>query len=343
MEIRVNASTSENLPPPFARWPRLAAHHPAWNAVMVNGLGHKPFNLAAFSESGSLVGLLPLSFVQSPLFGKFLVSQPYLNTGGVWADEQEVAVALVDKAVQLADELDVKHLELRHEVRVEHPRLTAERTDKVHMRLPLPANSEELLKSFKSKLRSQIKKAAENPFKCEFGGRDLLHPFYGLFATNMRDLGTPVYSRRLFRAILDAFGSEGAELCVVRLDGRPVAGALLIHDRDKTEVPSASSLREFNSTGANMWMYWRLLERAIERGSTTFDFGRSSVGSGTYKFKEQWGAVAHPAVWQYYVRRGNPADMRPDSPNKQRLIQVWQRLPVWLTKMVGPGIVRGIP
>ena len=310
---------------------------------MVNGLGHKPFNLAAFSESGSLVGLLPLSFVQSPLFGKFLVSQPYLNTGGVWADEQEVAVALVDKAVQLADELDVKHLELRHEVRVEHPRLTAERTDKVHMRLPLPANAEELLKSFKSKLRSQIKKAAENPFECEFGGRELLHPFYGLFATNMRDLGTPVYSRRLFQAILDAFGSEAAELCVVRLDGRPVAGALLIHDRDKTEVPSASSLREFNSTGANMWMYWRLLGRAIERGSTTFDFGRSSLGSGTYKFKEQWGAVAHPAVWQYYVRRGNPADMRPDSPNKQRLIKVWQRLPVWLTKMVGPGIVRGIP
>jgi hypothetical protein len=92
-----------------------------------------------------------------------------------------------------------------------------------------------------------------------------------------------------------------------------------------------------------MWMYWRLLERAIERGSTTFDFGRSSIGSGTYKFKEQWGAVAHPAVWQYYVRRGNPADMRPDSPNKLKLIRIWQRMPVWLTKSIGPGIVKGIP
>jgi serine/alanine adding enzyme len=343
MEIRVNESLPEIALPPFARWPRLAAHHPAWNAVMVNGLGHKPFNLAAFSDSGSLVGILPLSFVRSPLFGKFLVSQPYLNTGGVWADEEEVAVALVDQAVRLADQLDVKHLELRHEVRLDHPKLNAERTDKVHMRLALPASSEELLKSFKSKLRSQIKKGAENPFEIEFGGEKLLPQFYGLFAHNMRDLGTPVYSRGLFRSILTAFGGDRAELAVVRLHGTPVAGALLVHDHDRTEVPSASSLRQFNATGANMWMYWRLLERAIERGSTTFDFGRSSIGSGTYKFKEQWGAVAYPAVWQYYVRRGNPADMRPDSPNKQRLISIWQRLPVWLTKFIGPSIVRGIP
>jgi hypothetical protein len=159
----------------------------------------------------------------------------------------------------------------------------------------------------------------------------------------MRDLGTPVYSIKLFLSILRNFGPEAAELAIVRLHGKAVAGALLIHQRGTSEVPSASSLRSFSSTGANLWMYSKLLDRAIEKKSQRFDFGRSSVGSGTFKFKEQWGAKPYPAVWQYYVRKGDPADMRPDSPRKQKLIQAWRILPVWLSKIIGPPIVRGIP
>jgi hypothetical protein len=94
---------------------------------------------------------------------------------------------------------------------------------------------------------------------------------------------------------------------------------------------------------ANMLMYRHLLERSVQRGSHLFDFGRSSEGSGTYKFKAQWGATPHPATWQYYVRRGDPSEMRPDAEGKKRLVQLWQRLPVWFTKLIGPPIVRGIP
>ncbi|MFM7926730.1 MAG: GNAT family N-acetyltransferase, partial [Pirellula sp.] len=118
---------------------------------------------------------------------------------------------------------------------------------------------------------------------------------------------------------------------------------VLIHHHGRTEIPSASSLRRWNSAGVNMWMYWKLLERAIEKGSREFDFGRSTHGSGTYKFKEQWGAKPHPAIWQYYVRKGDPSDMRPDSPTKVRFVNLWKKLPLWLTRLVGPSIVRGIP
>jgi FemAB-related protein (PEP-CTERM system-associated) len=295
---------------------------------------------------------LPLLFVRSALFGKFLVSLPYLNTGGVCLgrDSKEDCRSgrvLIDRAVALADELDVKHLELRHETRFDHPAFNYERTDKVHMRLALPSSAEQLLASFKSKLRSQVKKASENPFEVRFGGEELLDDFYKVFAHNMRDLGTPVYSKDLFRQTLRSFASSGAvsraELCVVRLNNRPASGALLVHHAGRTEIPSASALREYNPTNVNMWMYWQLLQRAIEMGSTEFDFGRSTVGAGTYKFKEQWGAKPSPAVWQYYVRKGDPADMRPDSQGKQRLVKIWQKLPVGLTKLVGPSIVRGIP
>ena len=331
---------------------------PIWWDAIVKGLGHRPFYLVGSDASGQAFGCLPLMDVKSLLFGKFLVSLPYLNSGGVLLHgapqaTEPIARALIDRAVALADELDVKHLELRHEARVDHPAWNLERTDKVHMRLRLPDTSEELLASFKSKLRSQVKKAGENPFEVRFGGQELLRDFYSVLSHNMRDLGTPVYSKNLFlqtllsvgqsRSIPEAHGSPIAELCVVFLDQKPIAGALLVHHAQRTEVPSASALRAFNPTNVNMWMYWQLLQRAIEMGSTEFDFGRSTIGAGTYKFKEQWGAKPSPAIWQYYVRKGDPARMRPDDQGKQKLIRLWKKLPVWLTKLLGPTIVRGIP
>ena len=174
------------------------------------------------------------------------------------------------------------------------------------------------------------------------GSHDLLDDFYSIFSVNMRDLGTPVFPRGLFRSILSEFGAD-AELCLVKNGGNPIAGALLVHTNETTEVPSASSLRSWNPTGANMFMYRQLLSRAIQRKSRSFDFGRSTVDSGTYKFKAQWGAKPHPAVWQYYIRKGSADEMRPDSARNQKLIKIWQKLPVWLTRIIGPPIVRGIP
>jgi FemAB-related protein (PEP-CTERM system-associated) len=294
--------------------------------------------------------------VESWLFGKFLVSLPYLNSGGVLLqggegdtrEHKDVGFALIDRAVELADALDVKYLELRHEVPWEHPAFNAKREDKVHMRMVLPGDPVTLLATYKSKLRSQLKKSGENNFELAFGGEELIEGFYQVFSENMRDLGTPVYGRALFQEILrrldgSATGVGGAELCLVRLGGTAICGALLVHQGGRSEVPSASALRKFNATSVNMWMYHKLLERAIEKGAKEFDFGRSSVGSGTFKFKEQWGAKPHSAVWQYYVRKGDPAEMRPDSEGKKRLVRIWQKIPVGVTRWIGPTIVRGIP
>jgi FemAB-related protein (PEP-CTERM system-associated) len=158
----------------------------------------------------------------------------------------------------------------------------------------------------------------------------------------MRDLGTPVYGRGLFAAVLDAFPGE-AELCLVRDGDKPVAAALLLHGRGVTEVPTAGALREYNPACVNMLMYHRLLARSVGRGQRSFDFGRSTADSSTYRFKKQWGAVPHPAVWQYHVKDGAATDMRPDNPRFERAIRLWQRLPVGLTRVLGPVIVRGIP
>jgi FemAB-related protein (PEP-CTERM system-associated) len=276
------------------------------------------------------------------LFGRFLVGLPYLNYGGVMADDDAVARLLVDEAVVLADRLDVRHLEFRHVRPIDHAYLVRGAASKVHMRLRLPATAGELWDGLAAKVRNQVRKGKKGELTVVWGGEDLLAEFYAVFSHNMRDLGTPVFGRALFRNAVNQF-SDRAEFCVVRAGTRPVAAALLLHGWGISEVPSAGSLRRDNPSCANMLLYWSLLERSVQRRQGIFDFGRSSPESNTYRFKKQWGASPEPAAWQYYSRRGNASDMRPENPRFRPLIGLWQNLPVALTRWIGPPIVRGIP
>ncbi len=317
------------------------SQHPRWLGVLRNGLGHSVHAFEA-TRGGRTCGFLPLAYFSSLLFGRFLVSLPYLNTNGVMADDGEASDALVGEAVALADRLGVRHLELRHEAPHAHPALTARMTSKVHMRLALPASPEELWAGLGAKVRNQVRKGEKNGLEAHWGGAELLDEFYDIFCRNMRDLGTPVYGKELFLQTLKAFPGA-AELCVVRHWNLPVAGALLLHGKGVTEVPSASCLREANGLCANMLMYSHLIKRAIARGQGVFDFGRCTEGGGTFRFKKQWGAEPEPAHWQYYLREGQAGDMRPENPKYGRMIWLWQRLPVAVTRMIGPSIVRCIP
>jgi FemAB-related protein (PEP-CTERM system-associated) len=324
-----------------AKTPAALSRDPAWLRVFRDGMRHRSFALEAVADDQT-VGVLPLVSMKSLLFGKRLVSLPYLNTAGVHADDPATEAALVAEAIALADRLGVRALELRHEHRVEHPALGEPATQKIHMRLPLPADAQVLWKDLDAKVRNQVRKGEKAGLTVAWGALDQLDAFYDVFARNMRDLGTPVFGRALFRSILDIFPGD-AEFCVVRQGELPVAAALLLHGPGVTEVPSASSLREYNKTCANMLMYWHLLQRAVARGQAIFDFGRSSPESPTFQFKKQWGASPEPAVWQYYMRRGSAADLRPDNPKFRLMIKTWKRLPLWLARRLGPTIARVIP
>jgi FemAB-related protein (PEP-CTERM system-associated) len=317
------------------------SRHPGWLTVLERSLGHSPYCLEAIDGTGTR-GFLALACVRSKLFGRFLVSLPYVNYGGIVADDEHTAELLIDRAVELAKRLDVRYLELRSEAGQAHPALDQSRSDKVHMRLGLPKSTSELWDKLPAKVRNQIRKAQKSELTVAWGREDLLKEYYAVFSENMRDLGTPVYSRRLFLETLREFG-ERAEFCVVRASRQPVASAMLLHGWGVTEVPSASSLRRFNHTCANMLLYWNLLERAIQRHQTCFDFGRSTKDSNTFRFKKQWGAEPIAAEWQYFARCGSIVEMRRDNPRYLRIIRTWQSMPLWLTRLIGPHIVRGIP
>lgn len=319
---------------------------PAWLDVLRESLKQQTSVLLAYQGS-DLVGALPLSFIRSPIFGKHLVSLPYVNRAGLLVASPSIGHTLIEEASKLADEQDARYLELRHHGEAfTSERFTHTRTQKVRMVLDLPGCEDALWTGLKAKVRNQIRKGDQAGLAIQFGRAELVNGFYNVFATNMRDLGTPVYPRKLFNAMLHYLG-ERCEIALVTQESIPIAGAILVHDNlgDNviTQVPSASCLREFNSCNANMWMYHKLLTRAITRGATAFDFGRSSEDSGTYRFKKQWGAQPQATPWQVVLRRGSLDDTRPDNPRNQRRIERWQKLPVWVTRKIGPAIVRGIP
>lgn len=325
----------------FRGEPMPLSRHPEWLTVLEEGLGHAPYCLEAV-EAGETRGILPLSYVKSLTFGRFLVSLPYLNYGGVLARDGRVAERLIDGAVELARQLGVRYLELRHERPTEHPALGQRMCSKVHMRLPLPETAGALWDRLSPKVRNQVRKGQKSGLAVAWGGLELLPEFYDVLSHNMRDLGTPVFGRRLFRCILERFGGR-AELCVTRAGHRAVAAALLLHGPGISEIPTAGSLRDYRITNSNMLMYWCALERATQHGQGVFDFGRSSLDSNTYRFKKQWGAVPHGAEWQYHLRTGSATDLRPENAKYQVMIRIWKNLPVGLTRLIGPPIVRGIP
>jgi len=330
-------------------WDRFVLDHPmgtgyqlmGWRRVMERAFGHRTFYLMARDEQGQVRGVLPLVFVSSRLVGRFLVSMPFVNYGGVLPDSFDAQRALLTAAVELATKLRATHIELRHQHLLQLD--WTSKQHKVSMRLDLPREPETLMKRFPSKLRSQIRRAMKEDLTVRIEGVEILDDFYRVFARNMRDLGTPVYGRRFFETILEVFPKD-ARICAVYLRREPVAAGLLYGFQNTLEIPWASSDRRYNRLSANMLLYSSALDYACREGYEVFDFGRSTPHSGTYRFKEQWGARPVPLYWYHWSRDGRPVpDVSPANAQYDRAIQVWKRLPVSLTRLIGPSIVRNIP
>jgi FemAB-related protein (PEP-CTERM system-associated) len=265
----------------------------------------------------------------------------FFNYGGVLAYRVDVRLALLAAAGETAKEVGAAHIELRQTDPIETD--WPVRSRKVSMRLALPPDYETLLKAFPSKLRSQIRRAQKEGMEVRLGGEELLEDYYHVFARCMRDLGTPVYEKMFFQSIVEAFPKE-ARLCVVSLKGRPLASGFLYGFRGTLEIPWAASDKRFSRLAPNMLLYSAVLEFACREGFKEFDFGRSSVDSGTYRFKQQWGAHPRQLYWYYWLSGGQSVpELNPDNPKFKAAISVWQHLPLPVANIIGPHLVKYLP
>lgn len=279
-------------------------HQLGWKDIIEKSFGHSTYYLLAEDDRNDVKGILPLVQIKSALFGNFIVSLPYFNYGGVCADDDGIGGKLLSEAVCIAEKNGAEHLELRHTRNISND--LSVKTVKVSMLLSLPVKYEDLWDSFSSKLRSQIRRPTKEGMFSKVGGVDELDNFYSIFSVNMRDLGTPLYSKSFFRNIFEEF-PESTHICTVfSKDGKPVASGFLAGFKQTLEMPWASSLRAYNRYSPNMLLYWDVMKYACENGYTIFDAGRSTPGEGTYKFKEQWGAKPLQLYWHYWMKNGGP-------------------------------------
>jgi len=321
--------------------PRATCYHDIrWRKLIQTTFGHDTHYLAAKNELGNVCGVLPLVHLSSRLFGSFLVSMPYLNYGGPLSDSESIDNALMQHAANLANELGCSHMEIRET----HERSGwAVKSHKVAMSRALPSTLEELEQQLNSKVRSQARRASREGATAFIGGAELVEDFYKVFSRNMRDLGTPVYNRAFFHQLVDTFDAESF-LAVVRYRNAPVAAALLISHGQTLEIPWASSLREANRLSVNMLLYKSVLDEAVRRGYAHFDFGRSTEGAPTYRFKKQWGASSHPLHWHYWLPAGAELpNLNPSNAKYRLVIKAWQHTPVWVTNWVGPQLAKNLP
>jgi serine/alanine adding enzyme len=340
------------LSQPPADWDSFVRSRPSASVYLLSGwamllrevFGHEAFFIEARDAGGALSGVLPVVLQKSRVFGHFLTSMPFFNYGGALADDEEVVRALMEHARTLARELRCRYLEFRDAV--QRPGEWRVRTDKATLILELPPDVATLSKKLGSKLRSQVKRAEREKPSVRTGGVELLSDFYGVFCRTMRDLGTPVYPRRFLAAILERFPQQ-CLLVVVDRDGEPAAGGFLVIDNGRAEIPWAACREDAKPAGFNMRLYWEVLSAVVERGCKQFDFGRSTIDSGTYRFKRQWGAEPVQLYWHRWESQSDsqPDTVQPASEGKvmHYATAVWKRLPLGMANTLGPLVSPSLP
>lgn len=153
----------------------------------------------------------------------------------------------------------------------------------------------------------------------------------------MRALGSPVHSEKWFREIGKKYG-RNCIVSIVYYNKMPVAGGIILISGGKASIPWASTNPEYNRLSPNMMLYWSLLEYCCDHEISEFDFGRSTYGEGTYKFKAQWGAVPRLLNWQAGNTPASTNSFRTHRlrPDLRKIAEtIWRRLPLKLTVFLG--------
>ncbi len=317
-----------------------AYHSLVWCDVIREAFGHPAFPLVARRRE-EIRGVLPLVLVAGRLFGRFLVSMPFVNYGGVLAADESAAAALLCAAEELMRDLDARSVELRRPG-IPRPDMPG-RGHKVALLLDLDPDPDRLWRAFKDTVRNQVRKARKNGLEATAGGAELLDDFYGVFCVNMRALGTPVYAKDFFATVLRSLPRD-IRIVAVRRGSRTLAAGITYAHGGVTEMPWASSLPAFRHLCPNNLLYWEAVREACLQGRALFDFGRSSPGSGPWRFKIQWGAREEPLCWDYILPPGmRPPDVTTANPKFRLASAVWKLMPLGLTRLLGPRIVRCIP
>jgi FemAB-related protein (PEP-CTERM system-associated) len=334
-------------------WDQYAVQHPqatpyhrfAWLQSIEAAYEHKSVSLLALQDE-QVVGIMPCIEMKTPFRQLSFCALPYCDIGGALSDSEFIKEQLFAKALAVLHQAGGSKFDYRDNAPAQNEANMA--GQKVRMLLPLPGTSEQLMAEFKSKLRSQIRKSEKNGLTCIIANNKIqIDDFYHIFSLNMRKLGSPVHSKKWFAALFNYYG-DNIVLSVVYSDSVAIGAGITLRNGTKMTIPWGSTVAQYNKLAPNMMLYWSLLEHACDTGCSEFDFGRSTYGEGTYKFKRQWGAQPHQLRWRDLANSELENEHNTESTNVKPGIlrplveQAWSRLPISVTTTLGPLIRKHI-
>ncbi|MAT52311.1 MAG: peptidoglycan bridge formation protein FemAB [Porticoccaceae bacterium] len=314
-------------------------HRAGWQTVIQRAFGHQTYFLMAESGQGDILGVLPLVRVKSRLFGHTLVSTPFCVYGGIIADSPAVEAGLAKAACDLAESLGVDALELRN--RTASHRGWPEKELYATFRKTLHADHEENLKAIPNRQRAMVRKGIAEGLESEWC--DGINRLYRVYSESVKNLGTPVFSKKYFSVLREVFGKD-CDVLMITHQRQDVAGVLSFYFRDEV-LPYYGGSRSVARTirGVNHFMYWELMRHSVDRNFKVFDFGRSKKGSGPYTFKKNFGFDATPLHYEYFlVGTETVPDVNPNNPKYRFFIDMWKRLPLGVANTVGPFLARNL-
>jgi FemAB-related protein (PEP-CTERM system-associated) len=317
-------------------------HLTAWSRAVEASCGHKSHYLVAVDGAGQIAGVLPLTVVKSMLFGQAMVSSAFAVDGGILADSALAASALAEQAIALAQSQSLPSIEMRGGVHPDGWKIDGETY--VGFKRDLASDDEGELLKIPRKQRAEVRRALGHGLDIEIGtARKDRDAHYHVYATSVRNLGTPVFPKALFNAILDAFGDQ-ADILTVRHRGKAIASVLSLYHNGVVMPYWGGGTEDARVWRANDMMYYALMLHARQtKGCTAFDFGRSKAGTGAASFKKNWGFEATPLSYAKWVAPGQKErEINPLNPKYQMQVKLWKKLPLPIANLVGPFIAKGL-
>lgn len=344
-----NKSANENVvvkqltPAEYTQWDEYVKSHQqgsffhlsGWQQVIAKSFNHDCYFLYV-EVDGNVAGVLPLVEVKSKLFGHALISTPFCVYGGAIADSSDYVRQLEKEACQLAEKLSVDYLELRYQEKQDSALLLKQAHSTFGFEIA--EEQEQILASIKKKQRAVIRHSLKNELTfSQQSGKNNLSDFYQLLSTSYRNLGTPIFSKSYFTHLVEVFGDD-VDIAVIKNKDNELSSTVMNFYFNEQVLPyyggGNDSARGLKSAD---FMYYQVMCNASERGYRWYDFGRSKNDSGPYKYKKNWGM--EPKSLYYYYHLVNAPDLpnlSPNNPKYKLFIQMWQKLPLKVSQIVGP-------
>ncbi len=329
-------------------WDRYVLTHPsatifhliAWKEVVEDAFSHKSFYLLSEDErTGRITGIFPVFEIKSFLFGHYMVSNPFAELGGILADDESIQALLLKRAVEISEKRNCDYLELRN--RKELPGLLT-KSLYYNFQREISQDHDKNLKAIPRKSRAMVRKGIKSGLVSEMG-HHLLSEFYEMLSLNFHRLGTPVFARSYLEELLKKEELKTNILIIRTREKEVCAGVMTFFFKDQVVPYYAGSDFTMRHLGPNDFMYWELMRYGADKGYRIFDYGRSKEGTGSFSFKKHWGFKPTSLAYQYHlVKIDELPNLSPANPKYKKKIEMWQKLPLWLTKIIGPMIARNL-